>query len=703
MNSHGPTTAAPPLDAGLTARLLRVRARLRVYLLAEGAGWVLSAVAAVCATQFVLDYYSRGLQRSMRATLLGLGVVAVLWVIRRRLWQPLGVPCDLVDVANLVERRYPALKTALISAVRFSADTEGAARGHSLLLVQRVVQRACDSLGSTEPLTVLDARSAKRGLAAMCAVALLAGGAWSASPELARLWFARNVLLDDEPWPRRTRLIVEIPGDELVAARGDDVIIEARAEGRSPREVDIVFRAESGQRGRETMVSVGRDASVRYRFTFKKAEQNATFYLEGGDDQTTEYRIRLLDRPAVVSSRMEVRPPGYTGLAAMEFGDGQRSAQVLLGSRVRIEIATNKPVVQATLMAGDQPVGEAAAGGAGYFAEFSPTETKSYRFALTDEFGLESKESLTFAVRVTPDEAPTVRLKLSGAGDMITPEAVLPLELDFADTYGLAEAVLEYQLSRDEGATKRTELPGFSPGTRTYSQRISWSVGAVGAVPGETLALSARAADFDDISGPNTSQSPVTRLRVVTREELLADLIRREQELRADFERLVDGQEQLRGQLLTEASRPVGAERAGVGAGLERRQRSLSAAVQGVRQQFERLLAERTINGLDAGDDLARLDAGIIQPLGDIARRDMLHAADTIRLWGGGAADAAAALDPQQAELLQRMRAVLSQMLQWEGYQEVVSLLRDIIRLQRGLAEETQKGTEQQADEAFED
>jgi len=51
---------------------------------------------------------------------------------------------------------------------------------------------------------------------------------------------------------------------------------------------------------------------------------------------------------------------------------------------------------------------------------------------------------------------------------------------------------------------------------------------------------------------------------------------------------------------------------------------------------------------------------------------------------------AAEQVDATQADLVAKLRAVLAAMLQWEGYQEVVSMLRDILRLQEELNAESQ-------------
>ena len=211
---------------------------------------------------------------------------------------------------------------------------------------------------------------------------------------------------------------------------------------------------------------------------------------------------------------------------------------------------------------------------------------------------------------------------------------------------------------------------------------------------GETISLRAVATDYNDVTGPGRTESVEIIIRVVTREELLTELARREQEYRHDFERLVDAQEQLRGQLLSvfgrfsqgRASDALGVELAP----LERRQRNIASSVNVVRQAFAQILAALIVNQLDTSDQRQRLETGIIEPLGRLVRRDLVTAADTMRQWARDTSPERASLvDPQQVAILDEMRQVLARMLQWEGYHEVVNMLRDILRLQRELNRET--------------
>jgi len=175
-----------------------------------------------------------------------------------------------------------------------------------------------------------------------------------------------------------------------------------------------------------------------------------------------------------------------------------------------------------------------------------------------------------------------------------------------------------------------------------------------------------------------------------------------------DFERLIDAQEQLRGRLLSlmDTSQSAGASADFVAAvsSLERRQRGIAGSVNVIRQQFEQVLTELRINQLATEIIEKRLGGSIVEPLGELARRELALAGDAIRAWSRDASpDTAAQIDAQQVVLLAKLRGILAHMIQWQGYQEAVTMLRDILRLQEELKNETKTRVKEQGQGVFDD
>lgn len=703
-----PTNPTPGLDQAILARLRGVAAKLRLLVLLEGLAWLATFGLGAAVVQFILDYGTRGLEWSIRAALTLAVFSTSVWFLWKKVLTPLRLPVSPNTVAGLVERRYPDLSSVLVSAVRFAGGDVGRAESNSPALVASVIAAASRRAAPLDFAAVLDPRRGRRSAATLVGALLICASAVFVAPDIMTLWFQRNVLLQEVDWPRRTRLIVDLPHGELVGARGDDLLITASAEGVPPREVEIFYTTASGEQGRETLSIVGGEGANRYRYNFKNAQEDFTFRLEGGDAVTDEFRARLIDRPGVVKSEIRIQPPAYTRQPAVTLPETERSAQVLPGSEVSITVETNKPITKASLMNAGKTVAAAEVAGTTVKVKYTPTETQTNHFFLVDEFGLEDKQPARFALRVVKDEPPRVRLKVPGAGEMITPEAILPVELEFADTHGLAAAQLFYTVTRDDTRLGEIVGLGFEPYLTTFTTSVRWTVGEQAVVPGDRVILRARAADFDDVSGPNIAESAEFSLRVVTRDDLLAELARREQEFRLDFERLIDAQEQLRGRLLSLIGRTDEARTtsdiAAEATNLERRQRSIAASANVVRQQVEQILAEMRINQMATQAVEERLGLNVAEPLVRLVNRELPSAADAIRRWANSpSADAANAVDPLQVAALSQMRAILANMLQWEGYQEAVSMLRDILRLQQELRQETKDAASKQGSGVFDE
>jgi hypothetical protein len=299
------------------------------------------------------------------------------------------------------------------------------------------------------------------------------------------------------------------------------------------------------------------------------------------------------------------------------------------------------------------------------------------------------------------DKPPGVKMRVKGAGEMITTEAVLPVEVDFSDTYGVATAGLVYDPGRKDAKPVTEPIEGFEPGAKAFARTVEWSAARHKLAEGDRLSLRAEGKDFDDVSGPNLGQSNTVILRVVSREELLAELSRREQEYRQDFERLIRSQEELYADLLSAIRSPspaeAGRDRPRTFGQLARRQRDHAGRLNSIRMQFEQILSEMQVNQLSSPTVEARLGGGIIEPMGRTGRTRIPAAADGMDgLAREESAQSIQAAKDAQAAILADMNKILANMQKWEGFQEAVALLREVLKMQGGLNQEVEQQVEQE-------
>jgi hypothetical protein len=365
---------------------------------------------------------------------------------------------------------------------------------------------------------------------------------------------------------------------------------------------------------------------------------------------------------------------------------------------------TNVPVTAATIYEDQYPLlGAERLTGNRWTCAFAADADAVLHLQLTSEHGLEDAHPTRFSVHLLRDEPPDVQMDVGAAGSMVTPDAVLPISVIVTDLYGIASAAVVCDVSAGGDYPRDIPLTDLTPGTKEWRAALELEVASLGVSTGGVVRLWSYARDLDDVSGPNEGRSFTTILRVVTREELLAELARREQEHRHEFERALGQQEDLRAEVLAQLAQASGKtettrrEARRRWAELARRQRQLTTRTGALRRLFARLLAESEINRLASSGTRQRLGAGIVDPLGELVRSTMPAIDAELR----SAEPDIDKLDANLRATVEGMRRVLANIAQEEGFQEAINLMRDIIDLQSEVRQQTEAEVQRRIEDVF--
>lgn len=446
----------------------------------------------------------------VRAALLTAGAIAMgLAVFRHVLRGPLAA-CDDDAVALWVEADQPGLRQRLISSIQLARLLEGTAS---------VATRDLATT-ATEPTTAHEAA----GLA----------GSSSASPELVRALISetRTVLepadlstvtpaeglyvwgvggagavllltivlgLGGEPMTRRMLRALAVPGVELptrtsvellaptqqVLARGDDLLIEARAQGVVPKAGRLTVTLAGGGTRVYTLPRTDDPATRpddvvgvpgRFATTLRNLTESFSFVVTLNDGRSPRMDIRVVPRPVARRVWVTVQPPPYIG------GDPKRQQagelRVLEGSRLSVLAESSKP-----LSPSPTPGRLMLLGGSGFPRELpmrrtaseatdatGPTVTaddvlavptlRGLAVVLRDADGLETVDPRVFPVEVVADAPPRVRvLSPSRRDDVGTRRATLLLRYEADDDLGLAAVRLRYAVLPPASAPATSASP----------------------------------------------------------------------------------------------------------------------------------------------------------------------------------------------------------------------------------------------------
>ncbi len=416
---HHKLTATPELE-----RLLgRLGHRLTRAVWLHGVGTLLGVLSLWLTFAFFSDWILH-VPVGVRWIHLLVALALPIFVGRRELLRYLRRRPDRAGLAVLVERANPELRELLVSAVQLQ-QTERP-EGHPELVA--AVMRAADQRSAQLSLEqVLERRGPRRRFAfgsTMAAAALVAA---LLEPTFASI-FVQRLVGREVSWPQLTQLAVSIPNLseraritrseeylEVRVARGADVPVLVRAEGRVPDEVTIHFEA-----GHE--VVLGNGGGGIFRTLLRSCQQDLSFHVTGGDDRDGEPRVRVvvLEPPDIAGLAVRIEPPAYSALAARTEHD--QDVEVLAGSRLSVSMISAPPGVAGqvrllpenrTLELAPMPYRDSHEDGAelpGLGFELEVTTSVRYRFELEDDSGLSNPDPGLFAIHVVPDRSPEVEI-----------------------------------------------------------------------------------------------------------------------------------------------------------------------------------------------------------------------------------------------------------------------------------------------------
>jgi len=698
----------------IPTRLKALRSKVATALAIDGGARLAGVLLAIVAISFTVDRIFK-LETAARVVILIGMLGAVGWTVYRYFVRRLrGVP-DEDPLAIAVERRFPELGDRLISALQLARETDPERYGMSPQLVDDAIGEALEPASKLRFGEILaTARIGRHAVLGALALAFLAGAAWAA-PEQASIWFRRNVLLSSVRWPQKTYLVVDperFPGGVARIVRGEDIVVTAKSTGEiHPDRVTIFYEDDAGDSGRATMKADVENHVYRYEFT--EVGFPITFHLEGGDEETDEYRIELMEAPEVEEFAIQVGFPAYAEREPESVDLSQGDPEMLRGGKVTLRGTSTKPLESAELVLGEGDVETLPAtltGAQSFEVEFAPDDTVLAGIRLRDTDGL-SNPSLAprFLVRVVDDRAPRVRLLKRGVGTMVVEGARFPYTVRVRDDVRAVDGRLQVKKTAADGSAPEPQDVPFQKGALGVEEAEvegALEISSLNVGPGTFLSFRAYAVD-NAKPEPHEGKSDPVSLKVVTLEELLQDLLRRQHQLRQRFEDLIKAEKALLDRFLDVKDQPptdpqelmLHIESFG------QSQREIARGVRTVERSMDGILDEMLNNRISTASNVEQLRREVVSALERLREQIMVPHARDLDLYARRAT--ATNIRGEEGELVHKgfqrvldaMMAVLAKLEKAETFTEIIERMRVIIEMH----EDVQKATREKHEQALRD
>ena len=769
--------ALPYLDPRLSTLLDSLRARIRRYVVLDS----LLAIAAVVLSGFwiglALDYLpvwlgGTEMPRLARLILLLLVGVVVVGIVLTLLIGRLGRPLPDDSLALLVERHHPEMGGRLVTAVQLNEPGRHG-DSHSPKLLEQVHDQAAAAIDQVDPNRIFRWEPLLRKAIVVGPLLLLSVLLLIVSPDAFARAASRLTLLSDEPWPRRAHLemvgvelpiitasdeqseapqLIQFSDQEMQLPRGSNgtLRIRAQAEGAElPVVCTVHFETDSGTRIQSNMRRIGRVIDGYQSFVvdgppLTGLSESLTLDVRGHDDRLDGFRIVAVPPPALTQVNVRVKYPDYLrepGSGPIDFETNyQAGLRVREGSSIAL-VATSGTALGSTDVLIKSDLQEVSQPDLVYSDDGLELSIRLDNFQAAsmvsivprDRNGISAQAPYRYFLGVVLDQPPELDVKLIGIGSAVTPIAKIPVEATATDDYGVraldvAVAPVAATGEGDDAAGQSvTVSPQLDRQGRAATQLDlrDWVIdGQLGELsPGGAINLIVEASDQYDLNGDqHVTRSEVYRLQIVSAEDLLALLERRELALRARLEQTIDETRSLRDSLdlLRRQSFGEQSEQADPDPTRRRQVRLLriqqsglqanktSQELSGISFGLDDILREMINNRVDSVDRRERIGVGVRDPLRQIVEGPLQRLRDQIGQIEKVVDDPEAGRDRageavQTAEdVLLRLTAVLDKMLDLESYNEILDMVRDLIGDQKELLDETKSERKKRVLELFE-
>lgn len=706
--------------------------------------------------------------RIVRLIMLLIIAAGTLGILYHYFWNRWLVRWSDSALALAIERRYPEFQSTLVTTVQAaspsanlrSKDLDAIEHPNRPGMIELAARKAVEKITSIDVRSLVQLSTLQWELGLLAATLGLFGVGSLAYPDLVSHWSKRLFNLSDAPWPRRTslgvvgleldvppftnsptrdRYVVPMENNRLLAPKGSSVRLRATAKDLLAEPYDkcaLHYRDRAGNRGRASMLSYSNSNPREFILDGPPLEainDNLWFSIVGGDARLSNLVLETVDAPLALSTDLDVSYPSYLqrstkttwGNERLEFRNGMRLPQ---GTQVGFWIRANKPIRKVDVM---QVTGTAGEDSTKQFTV--ELDKPSLEFALPatvllgnlfvelrlwDNLGLCSTRVQQYVIAATADKVPEIDFVLEGISTAITENAKLPVRSKIKDDYDLNQAWVESRIDEQEIVKTELQVDAQGSGDLDIDLKAMKDSGLSTPSVGSVFSLMVGASDFFDV--PPSAHAPAMahvgrstpiQLSVVTEDQFLILLDRREAAMRRRLEQIISELGQLRDLLILtnknnkQVQEQAEEETSGTAEGKETpaqtrsrilllRSQQASAQVsksegelKGVLSEISMLVAELINNRIDSEDRRERLGQKIKIPLEALLESKWKPFAMQISQLEGTigkltAEELSVQIDQSVAnnnDIIATLNAILADMIEIQDLNEIIDRVRGLL------------------------
>jgi hypothetical protein len=540
---QSPQMSSPPVISELRG----IGRRLKAMSVANGIALLIATAIAAILAIIAIDYFVH-LPAAGRIVFLILALLAIAWLLIRRIALPVMQKISLPFLAARIEQAFPQFHDRLRSTVDFTAEQipgSDAMKARVIAETNELFQQIdIRQAISRKPLY----QSLTAAATALLAIILLAA---LVSPFYRQLALDRLLHPFAAPaWPKSVQIdLLDTLPPRIPVGQSLNIHMKLSRGDRPSRKAILFYQLDSGIVQQQYM---NRQPDGSYTANLDTRLDTASTgkvraWITAGDDTVQLHPVAIVPRLAVQSITLQIQPPAYTNLPPTTADLSAGPATATVGSHIILTAHFNKPLGSAdpSIESLDSPAPKIQWTHSNLELRTQNLELDhSLRFHLhaTDADGFSNAGAEEYQIIARVDQPPVIQIENPRRNEERTPEAVVPLQLSAADDFGISAITLHSTLHGATPAAPLQDLPLLTnttpqpnvtftktestPDQQRYRLDYPWPLANLNLSPGDTLEYHATAQDNFNLNGQRHAPVSSSTLRItIVSQQQLADHI----------------------------------------------------------------------------------------------------------------------------------------------------------------------------------
>lgn len=711
----------------LRGRLARLGSKLRMRIALDSAVRGLAVLLGLLALSLVLDFWLE-LSRPMRVFYWLITLAAAAHFLYHYGIKPLRkklTPIELAEAVDIAQNHRGTNQLApRVATVLQLPGMLGDDSALSGTMIQDAVGRSYQSLESTDFTSAISGKHTMQCLGVLLASLIVLGGTGAGmsavGENVVSTWAQRWLMLSDTPYPRNTGIeIVGLSDDGvLVIPAGENATLFTTITTKDGKAIDEVRIKLSPDGGLDWPKGLDKFDASDFRYELSPMTEPATATISAGD-QSLRFTIEPAARPRLTGLKLtHTHPSNPENPKTIDFAGAEGEISLLDLNEVELVLTANVPIAAIRdvqedgddTASGDRPAIQRVSENV-FKINWTHLDRQRFRIELVSEGAGLVSQPIPISIGLKTDRKPSVRLRYTGVGQRITPNALIPLTIEARDDYGLTNTKIDVLRIRtgSDGAGNESFDPILLYETdpvelQEFRDKHELEIDQFGVRPTDVIRLTGIATDdrYSALSdGGQVGESTKVDFRIVTHKELFREIIARQQQARGAFRQAIEDSKDVQLKLI-EVKDGIQA------AGQSRRFRAIQRSVWKVNRELERSAEEMRLNRLggskeDGNQAYESMKAIILEPLAKLHDQTMANQRSALEAAANADQVRLDQIRTNQQALIDEMNDLLLKMNRWDELLDAINQLTEVIDQQEQLKKKVDELIDEQIDDLFDE